>query len=32
MREVQVLDRRDENDSKIDQRAVARFTLEGSAP
>lgn len=32
MREVQVLDRREENDSKIDQRAVARFRLEGSAP
>ncbi len=32
MREVQLLDRRDENDTKIDQHAVARFTLEGSAP
>ncbi len=32
MREVQVLDRREEGGAKIDQRAVARFTVEGSAP
>lgn len=32
MREVQLLDRREEGDGRLDQRAVARFTLEGSAP
>ena len=32
MREIQLLDRRDEGDGRMDQRAVARFVLEGSAP
>ncbi len=32
MRDVQILDRRDEAEARLDRQAVARFTLEGSAP
>lgn len=32
LKEVQVLDRREEGNGRLDQQAVARFTLEGSAP